>query len=279
MVAVGPAPIRSLPRRKAQGRGGRWEVLVGNTWIAEEVVVAAGQPLSEPIHTVGAGPISVRHVEPEVAPPTPPPTPEPVAKRGATPTRAQREAWRLCHDEGIYWPDAAKAMGSTAWAVSVAVKRYMELEGIKGDPPGRMPKAEATRRAMAGRTVATSSTPAPANPSDSGTVSIDEEPSEPSPELQVEAPHATEPASDLHLATSAEPMETPASPSSADFAMLVHLPSREPAQDPDFLTRLDAALEHLIQEDARERHAMARRIERLRDAGDVYRAAMAGRVP
>lgn len=135
----------------------------------------------------------------------------PTAPSGRKPTPTQVEAWRLCHDEGIYWADAARMMGTTTWTVTTAIRGYMAVMGIEGEPPGRMPKGEAQRRATEARQASPSSPPAPKR-SDSGTVSAatagteqeDPERDDPAPapsaasdqqvELQVATPEPTEPA-------------------------------------------------------------------------------------
>lgn len=165
MIPVGPGAVRPLPRRK--GPMGRWErMLPDGRWVPEADAIAGGIPLATPVPTTPPAPVVVRHEAPEVpsVPAAPASTPAPIAKPARQPTDGQREAWRLCHDEGMYWPDAAERLGTTAWTVANQVRGYMRAMGITGAEPGRMDREEAKRRSAAGRGQAAPPSPLASEP-------------------------------------------------------------------------------------------------------------------
>lgn len=308
MIPTGPAPVRSLPVRKGP-RGVRQVEVSPGRWMDEAVAIAKGIPLTYPLPTNGAGPVVRRHEAPEV-PSMPAAGP---AKPVQTTSRTQDEAWRLCHDEGMYWTDAAKVIGTTPWTVQVAVKRYMEIRGIKGDPPGKMPRAEASRRALAAKGITPKGAPAPiadrvvlapeGHPwaTDPEPIELGESGADHAETIPAAIPDA-DPGHEMTAPTGGEP-EPVASPakgtpaphhpdplhedlSSSDQAPHTGGGGRDVAGD-DFLSRVERELDRLARTDAklveeersvaRQRAELAARIERLRTAGEVYRAVMAGR--
>lgn len=154
MIPTGPVPVRPLPRRKAPGRGRGWEVLLPTgRWMPEADAIAAGIPLTEPLPTQAPSPVVVRREAPEVPtmPATAPAATPPARGPGAPPSPAQEQAWKAVAERGLYWPDVAREMGTTSWAVKNMIASYMRRNGIPGEPPGRTPKDEATRRTMAAK--------------------------------------------------------------------------------------------------------------------------------
>lgn len=326
MIPTGPVPVRPLPRRKAPGRGRGWEVLLPTgRWMPEADAIAAGIPLAEPLPTLAPSPVVVRREAPEV--PTMPaaatPSKPPARGPGAPPSPAQEQAWKAVTERGLFWPDVAREMSTTSWAVRNMIASYMRRNGIPGEPPGRTPKDETTRRTM----LAKGQTPKPSAPSRANGSPAPEKvfadpPSGPLVLAPEGHPWATDPGpidetlaaptSDQHLTHDAGPghemtalvvkagadhaetipvAEPPATSLHEDSSSSDHAPrtgggGRDVAGD-DFLGRLERELDALARTDAklveeersvaRQRAELATRIERLRTAGEVYRAVMAGR--
>lgn len=319
MIPTGPAPTRPLPRRK--GPMGRWDVLLPDgRWVPEADAVAAGIPLTAPLPTLTPSPVVVRREAPEVIPvPETAAAPRPPARGpGAPPSENQERAWKAVTERGLYWPDVARELGTTSWAVKNMIAAYMRRNGIPGEPPGRTPKDETTRRTMLakGQTPegATQVPPAAevAPVADRLVLAPEGHPwaTDPEPIEMSAAPasdqHLTDDADQGHEMTAStggapEPVASPAKGTpaphhpapplledltSSDQAPRTGGGGRDVAGD-DFLGRLERELDALAREDAdlvaraRElveaRTAVANRIERLRTAGEVYRAVMAGR--
>lgn len=336
MIPTG-ASVRPLPRRKGP-RGVRQVEVSPGRWMDEAVAEAQGIPLVYPLPSNGSGPVTVRHAEPEVPMPEPAAVPSPPASGTGRPASENQErAWLAVTERGLYWPDVARELGTTSWAVKNMLASYMRRNGIPGEPPGRTPKEETTRRTMAakGQTPKPSEAPvahaAPEPPhvkADHLVLAPEGHPwaADPAPIDQTLAP----PTSDQHLTPDpGHEMTAPVVKGGADHSQAMHLHAstggepgpvalpakgtpaphhpapplledltssdqaprtggggRDVAGD-DFLGRLERELDALAREDAdlvaraRElveaRTAVANRIERLRTAGEVYRAVMAGR--
>ena len=130
---------------------GRWDVLLPDgRWVPEADAVAAGIPLTAPLPTLTPSPVVVRREAPEVIPvPETAAAPRPPARGpGAPPSENQERAWKAVTERGLYWPDVARELGTTSWAVKNMIAAYMRRNGIPGEPPGRTPKDETTRRTM-----------------------------------------------------------------------------------------------------------------------------------
>lgn len=367
MIPTGPVPVRSLPVRKGP-RGVRQVEVSPGRWMDEAVAIAQGIPLTYPLPTNGAGPVIVRREAPEV-PPMPAtaiPSKPPARGTGAPPSPEQEQAWKAVTERGLYWPDVARELGTTSWAVKNMIASYMRRNGIPGEPPGRTPKEETTRRTMLAKgQTPKPSTPPQANGSESRADAFAGPPSEPLVLVPEGHPWATDPepvdlhrpiappppdertdwsgAAQRHVERSVVDLRSDHSETipAADPCDVCHQPVAsmerwtngvrsghracvesttqtivaapingglpfgydwsarpDPAPPPtggggrdvsgdDFLGRLERELDALAREDAelvaraRElveaRTAVATRIERLRTAGEVYRAVMAGR--
>lgn len=277
---------------------GRWEVLLpSGAWVDERSAEDAGIPLVEPLPTHTPSPVVVRRGSPEVPPmPSPAPTPRPPARGpGAPPSPAQEQAWKAVTERGLYWPDVARELGTTAWSVKNMIQAYMRRNGIPGEPPGRTPKDEVTRRTMAAKgqkreAAAPNSAPnsGPADAFDGASDRLVLAPEGHPWATDPEPIDLVEPAAD-HAETI--PVAEPAP------QLLGHLPSSDQPRrtggggrdvnGDDFLARIERELDALASEDAAlveearrivaARTDVAARIERLRTAGEVYRAVMAGR--
>lgn len=148
---------RGVPRRK--GPGGRWEVMVDGRWSPEEGDMRSTGPVLPPANPSG----EIRRRFELVTPVDPDPTLEEEGPAMATtrrperraPTARETEAWRLCapppEGQGMYWADAAPILGLDVSNTVRLVRRYMEVMGITGEAPGRLPEVERLRRARAAR--------------------------------------------------------------------------------------------------------------------------------
>lgn len=275
----------------------------------EAVAEAQGIPLVYPLPSAGNGPVVVRRETPEVPPmPKAVTAPRPPARGpGAPPSENQEQAWKAVTERGLYWPDVARELGSTSWSVKNMIQAYMRRNGIPGEPPGRTPADETTRRTMADKgqkreAAAPNSAPnsGPADAFDGASDRLALAPeghplaTDPAPiELgESGADHAeTIPVAEtIHAASVAggepEPVASPAKGTPAP-----HHPRTggggSDVNGNDFLARIERELDGLAREDAAlveearrivtARTDVAARIERLRTAGEVYRAVMAGR--
>jgi hypothetical protein len=144
-----------LSRRK--GPMGQWQVQIDGRWVPEE---EADVKITGPIAPPANPPSEVKRwfVTPErvEAPPAPAPAPpEPPEPAGPKPSERQRRAWELCapppEGQGLYWSDAAPILGVDVSNTSRLVRRYMEVMGIPGEAPGRLPDDERVRRQTAAR--------------------------------------------------------------------------------------------------------------------------------
>lgn len=237
MIPTG-ASTRPLPRRKGP-RGVRQVEVSPGRWMDEAVAEAQGIPLSYPLPTAGAGPVTTRRAEPEV--PMPAPAPPPARGPGAPPSEKQEHAWLAVTERGLYWPDVARELGTTSWAVKNMLASYMRRNRIPGEPPGRTPKEETTRRTMLAKgQTPKPSTPARANGSTPVSNAFDGSTSEPQAKALVLAPEGhpwaeepepihvmlAPPTSDQHLTRDAGPgheMTAPVVKDGADHSQAMHL--------------------------------------------------------
>lgn len=148
MIPTG-ASVRPLPRRKGP-RGIRQVEVSPGRWMDEAVAEAQGIPLVYPLPSACNGPVVVRREAPEVTPvPETAAAPRPPARGpGAPPSENQERAWKAVTERGLYWPDVARELGTTSWAVKNMIAAYMRRNGIPGEPPGRTPKDETARRTL-----------------------------------------------------------------------------------------------------------------------------------
>jgi len=145
-----------LGRRK--GPMGRWEVQTEDgRWVPEEEAdMKWSGPIPAPANPPGEITRRFEKPDPVAAPEAPAPAPpQPPAPR---PSERQRRAWELCgpppEGQGMYWADAAPILGVDVSNTSRLVRRYMELMGITGEVPGRLPEDERIRRQVGARKAA-----------------------------------------------------------------------------------------------------------------------------
>jgi hypothetical protein len=146
-----------LARRK--GPMGQWQVEIDGRWVPEEEAdVKWSGPIVPPANPPSE--VTRRFEKPEpVAPPAPAPAPpEPPEPDAPRPSERQRRAWELCapppEGQGLYWSDAAPILGVDVSNTARLVRRYMEVMGIPGEAPGRLPEDERIRRQTAARKAA-----------------------------------------------------------------------------------------------------------------------------